>query len=125
MNQDGLELGAEEQVFPVPRDVERFDTHAIACQHEAARRGGPQPNREHSAQFAERIRIPFDECVQNCLGVAVRVKKKSQALQLFTKVKMIVDLAVEDDGGVAIIGLNWLVAGGEVENLETCGAHRA
>ena len=46
-------------------------------------------------------------------------------LQFGTKFEVVVDLAVEDDDGVAVVGANGLVAGFQVEDLQAGCAQRA
>src|SRR5579872_4130421 len=38
---------------------------------------------------------------------------------------MIVNLAVEDDCSLAVVGYDWLIAGGEVDDLQAGRTHRA
>ena len=49
----------------------------------------------------------------------------AKLFQFAPQFEMVVDFAVEDDGDVAIIRQDWLVAGTEVDNLEPSRAHRA
>ena len=63
--------------------------------------------------------------MQNRLGIAVRVEVVAQLLQFGANFQVVINFAVEDDDGVAIRRLNWLVAAGYVENCQTGSAQRA
>ncbi len=104
MNQDGLQFRAEVQVVAAARDVQRFDPHAIASQHQAAVGLTPQRHREHPAQPRETLRVPLQERIQNRFGVAAGAEAISALFQFPAQFQVIVDLAVEDDDGVAILG---------------------
>ena len=56
---------------PRSRDVERFDAHTIACQHQSPRGVRPKRRREHAAQPREALRIPLEKSAKNRLRVAV------------------------------------------------------
>ena len=49
----------------------------------------------------------------------------AERFERLTDLEMIVDFAIEDDGGIAIIGNDGLIAGREVNNLEAGCAQRA
>ena len=98
MDEDRLQLRAEEQVTAALRNVQRLDANAIARQHQPAFGIRPQRDAKHAAQPAEAIRVPFQEGVQNGLGIAVADENVPQRFQLAAQLHVVVDFAVEDDG---------------------------
>ncbi len=125
MDEDGLQLRPEKYFLAAMRDVERLDAHAIARQHQPASGVCPERHRKHAAQSAETLRVPFEKRAQDRLGIAVRVKSMAQLLQLGAHFEVVVDLAVEDDDGVAVFGRDGLVAVLEVDNFQAGRAQRA
>ena len=125
MLQDGLQFRAEIDVVAAAVVVERLDAHAVARQHQALARLGPEGHGEHSAQPRETGRVPLQERVQHRLGVAVANgsdgRRPSSSAPQFP---MVVDLAVEDDDRVAIVADDRLIAAVEVDDLEAHGAQR-
>ena len=91
-----------------------------------SRRSGfaPQRHREHPAQPREAIGVPFEERVQNRFGVAVRAEAMAALFQFPAQFQMIVDLAVEDDDGVAVLGKDGLIAALNVDDLQARRAQR-
>src|SRR5580698_2157876 len=102
MNQDRFQLRAEVQVVTNARDIERFDPHAIASQHQPAVSLLPEGYREHPAQTRETFRVPLEERMEDSFGVAVGAAAMSALFQVPAQCQVIVDLAVEYDDGVAI-----------------------
>src|SRR5208283_146636 len=96
MNQDCLQLRAEEKFLTLARDVEGLDAHAISRQDETPGRSRPERDCKHAAQSGEGIGVPLEECVEYGFCVAVRLKAMAQALQLGAQFQMVVDLSIED-----------------------------
>ena len=105
MDEDGLQLGAEVEVVAAMCDVERLDADAVPGQNQPPVGVGPDGDGEHAAQPLEARGVPFQECVENGFSVAMGMKAMSGFFELGADLKMVVDLAVEDDGGVAVITL--------------------
>ncbi len=84
----------------------------------------PQRHREHPAQPREAVRVPLEERVQNRFGVAVGAEAMSALFQFAAQFQVIVDLAVEDDDGVAILGQDGLIAALHVDDLQPRRAQR-
>src|SRR4051812_5945920 len=77
-----LDLGGEEQRVGDLRDVERLDAISVARQQQLAALGVPQGEREHAVEAADGLGPPPDERLEHDLGVAVRAKPASLALEL-------------------------------------------
>ncbi len=122
VQQDGLHLGAEVEVATAMRDVERLDAHAVADEHQAALRLGPEGGGEHAAQARERVGVPFEEGSQDGFGIAGRVETVAALDQLAAKLGVVVDLAVEDQDGVAVIAAHGLLAVLQVDDFEANSA---
>src|SRR5947209_19276830 len=97
MNEDRLELGAEEQVFTASRNVQRLDPDPVACQHQSTGGGSPKSHGEHAAHSLKGSPVPLQKRVQNGFSVAMRLKAVAQALKFAPNFQVIVDLAVEGD----------------------------
>ena len=122
MHENGFQLRAEEQIRAVPRDVERLDAHAVAGQHQALARFGPQRDREHAAQPRETVGVPFEKRRQHRFGIGAGAEPVAAPFQFRAQFRVVVDLAVEGDNRVAVLGKDRLVAGIEVDDLEPRGA---
>ena len=82
-------------------------------------------DREHAAQLLEAGGIPLQKRVQNGFRIAVGMEAMARLLQLGAQFQVVIDFAVEDDGGVAVVGVKRLVAGFQIEDLEAGGSQRA
>src|SRR5450755_683287 len=103
VNQNRLQFRAEVQVLAADREVQRLDPHAIASQDEATVRLPPERHREHPPQPREALRVPLEEGIQQRFGVASGAKAISTLLQFPSQFQVVVDLAIENDDGVAIL----------------------
>ena len=121
MKEDCLQLGAEVDFVTALGDVERFDADAVARQHQTPRRLFPQRHGKHAAQARETLRIPLDESVENGFGIGTGVKAVTKLFELAAQFQVIVDFAVEDDGGVTIGRSHGLIAQCEVDYFEAGG----
>src|SRR6266478_1001133 len=54
--------------------------------------------------------------VNDCFGVAVGIKGVAQLLKLVAELAIVVDFAVENNPGGAVLVMNWLRATGEVDD---------
>src|SRR5258705_9136795 len=108
MNEQRFQLGAEEEILSDARNIKWFDPHAVACQHDAFLGFCPERNRKHSTQSEKTILIPLKERAENGLRVGVRREAVSEFFELGPQLQMIVNLAVENDSGVAVFRQNRL-----------------
>jgi hypothetical protein len=112
----------KKKILPAAREVEGFDAHAIAAQHQAAGGDGPQGHGEHATQARKGAGIPFQECVQHGFGVALRMEAMAEAFELGTQFQMIVDLPVEDNDGVSVVTQDGLLASLNIDNFQASRA---
>ena len=68
------------------------------------------------------MRVPFEKGVQHGFGVGVRNETVAERFQLGAQFQVVVDFAVEDDHGIAIVRKDGLVAAFEVNNFQARGA---
>lgn len=122
MLQDGLQLRTEIEVAGALAVVERLDAHAVAGQHEAAAGFRPKRHAEHAAQAGKAIGIPLEESVEEGFGVAAGVEAMTQSFQIGADFEVVVNLPVECNHGVAVIGNDRLVAAREIDDFQTDGA---
>src|SRR5689334_15017128 len=111
MDEDGLQLGAEVKILAAVGNVERLDANTIARQHKPASGTRPDGDGKHAPQPLEAPSVPLEKRVQHGFGVAVAVELVPGFHQLRTQLQMVVNFAVEDDDGIAIVRANWLIAG--------------
>jgi hypothetical protein len=125
MDENALQLRSKEDVLAALGDVKRLDADAVASQHQTLPGVGPKGDRKHASQPLETGGVPFKKCLKNGLGIAVGLKAAAECFELAAYFKVIVDFAVEDDYGVAILGKYGLIAGCQVDNLEAGRTERA
>ncbi len=116
--EDGFQFGAEEEVRAVAGEVERLDAEPVAGEDEAAARLGPEGQSEHAAKLREAGDIPFEERGEDGLGVGTGMKAVAAFFQFRAEFFVIVDLAVENDYRIAVLGKDGLVAGGEIDDFQ-------
>jgi hypothetical protein len=95
---------------------QRLDAEAVACEHEPARAGVPQRDREHAAQPHERPGALRLVEVPDHLGVAARAEAVPARLELAAQLGVVVDLAVLRHGDGALLRGDRLVAVLEVDD---------
>ena len=122
MLEDGLELGAEIEVAAAAAKVERLDAHAVAGEQQAFLGGLPEGQREHAAEALEAGGVPLQQAAEDHFGVATGVETMAQRFKLPAQLGVIVDFAVEDQHGGAIVGGHGLLSAGEIDNLQADGA---
>ena len=103
MDEDRLQFGTKEQIFSILRQVEGLDAHAIASQNQPPGGLAPQRDGEHAAHAGKAGRIPRQEGMEHGLGVAMGMKLVAESFQFRPQFQMVIDFAVEDDDGVAIL----------------------
>ncbi len=67
-------------------------------------------------------RIPLKKSVQHGFGVAVRMESVPQGLQFTAQFQVVVNLAIEGDGGIAIVADDGLIAAAQVDDFQPHGA---
>ena len=92
-----LELRAEDQIAAASRVVERLDPKPIPGQGEHAAPDFPHGEGEHAIEVAEEFVAPLLVCVEHAFGVRVSRHDVPERYQLGTKLRVVVDLSVEDD----------------------------
>ena len=125
MNQDALQFGGEKEVLAPRGNVERLDADPVAGKNQALARLGPDGDGKHPAQFLEAAGVPLEKGVEHSFCIAMGLKPMSARRKGPANFEMIVDFAVEDDGGVAIFGKDGLIALGKVNDLEPRRAQTA
>jgi len=84
----------------------------------------PEGCREHSAEFAEGIDVPLEKCVQDGFGIAVGAELMTGLGQFLAQVRMVIELAIEYQHRVAVVGGHGLVPAFEIDNAEPDGSQR-
>ena len=106
--QDALDLGGEDELRAgralLHRVVERLDAEEVARAEELAGGAVPDGEREHAAQAVEHALAPGEVAREQHLGVRARLELPALGLELRAQVAVVVDLAVEHDGVVALRG---------------------
>src|SRR5262245_58394904 len=97
MRQNGLYLGAEEDLLGILVDVERFLARSVACQDELARPIVPDAQCEHPVETLDgRKAAPRIEA-QDHLRVSGRLQLLAARLEFVSQVAEVVDFSVERD----------------------------
>ena len=125
VRQERLHLGGEREV---PRTVmveEGFLPEAVTRGEERLALRVPEREREHTVQLSEAVPSPDPVRDQEGLGVGARPERLTESLQLRLDLRVVVDLAVEDDRQPSVLGRHRLVARGrEVEDREPSVSQR-
>lgn len=122
VGKDGFEFGAEVEFALVAAEVEGFDAHAVAGEDEALAGGGVEGDAEHAAEAGEDAGVPGEEALEDYFGVGVGVEVVAEGGEFGAEFAVVIDLAVEDDDGVAVGGVDGLFAAGEINDAEADGA---
>src|ERR1700722_6681528 len=85
---------------------------------------GPDRQAEHAAQPRDRGGVPVLVGVDDHLGVGGRVEAVARGFQVTSQFPVVVDFAVEDDPDRAILVVDWLVPGREIDDAEPPHAER-
>ena len=64
---------------------------------------GPQRNGEHAAQAGEAGGVPFEKAAQDGFGVGAGAKAMTARFEFGAQFFVIVNFAVEDDDGIAVV----------------------
>jgi hypothetical protein len=103
-------------------DVERFDADSIASENQAASVLIPERESEHSAQAGEGSCVPLQKGAKDNFRIAAREEAMAFGFELGAQFIVIVNLAVEDENGAAIIGKERLIAATKIDDFEPNGA---
>ena len=104
--------------------IERFYSHAVACQNQATFGLRPDRRREHSAQPAETIFIPLEKRVEKNFGVTMADKLVAFARKFRAQFAVIIDFPVEYEDRVTVRTSARLRSSFQINNLQTNGAKR-
>jgi len=120
--EEDLEFGAEDELLLVLVVVKRFDADAVADEEEFLEAEVPDGEGEHAAEFFEAGGAPLAVGLEDDFGVAVGAEAVAEGGEFVTEGGEVIDLAVEDDDGLAVFGEDGLVAAGKVDDFEADGA---
>ena len=100
-----LDLGGEDEPSVMNAVVERLDADAVPDKPQLPRSSVPQRDGEHPAEPFEAVDSPLFEGVQDDLGVGVvgLPAMSADRFKLRADLRMVVDLAVEDDPEGAVL----------------------
>ena len=116
--EDGLDLGAEDQAVVADGPVERLDAEPVAREQQPPARGVPDGEREHAAEAVHAVVAPLLVRVDDRLGVAARVIAMARRFELRAQVRVVVDLAVEDDLDRAVLVAERLRSRREIDDAQ-------
>ena len=110
----------EHKGLVVEQIEKRLDAEAVAGGEESAALNVEDREAPHAVEALEAGLAPLGIACEQHLGVGLGMKSMTAALQLASKVAVVVDLAVIDDPQSAVGGAHRLVAGGRrIENRQT------
>src|ERR1700730_3201635 len=101
--------------------IQRLNSEAVTCQNQPSLGFGPDRQREHSPHPGEAPGIPLLESVKHRFGIAQGMKKMTPAAPLLAQLGVVIDFAVEDKDGVAIVALHRLVAAFKIDDPKANG----
>ncbi len=117
MGHERFQLGAEHHdAVRKDRVVQRLDAHPVASQEQRLGVGIPQREREHAAKALDTALTPRLPSVHDDFRVAARVELVTEGLQLGNQLLVVVDLAVEDDDDGAVLVVERLLTGRDVDD---------
>jgi hypothetical protein len=110
------DLRGERHSAAVGPPVERLDPVGVAGRDEAAPARVPESEGEDPAEPAHALEPVLLVGVHDHLAVGVRREAVPALLQQAAQVELVVDLAVDDGGDLAVLGVERLVAAGDVDD---------
>src|SRR5262249_34072429 len=116
--EERLQFGREEQpaAFEL-REEQRLLAESVAGQEQSTRVVIPDGEGKHAVQVSDASLAPLEVGREQHLGIARRAKCVAAGFELFAQLPVVVDFAVEDQGGAAVRVHERLVGGGAgVEN---------
>ena len=117
--EDGFDLRAEHQTIADDRPVERLDPEPVARQQQSPPRPVPDRKREHAAEPLEGAISPLLVGVEDRFSVAARLVAVSGRLEESPDLRVVVDLAVENDPDAVVLVGQRLLTRGEIDDAET------
>ena len=125
MLEQRLDLRREQEMsVRQQRVMQRLDAQAVAGKEQRLPIAVPQREREHAAEAVHAAFAPGFPGVHDHLGVAARVEAVTERLQLRYQRLVVVDLAVVDDDDRAVLVVERLLAGREVDDRQPAMAER-
>src|ERR1700720_780005 len=118
MLEQGGELGTENQ-FAIEFGVQqRFFSDSIARQKQGLCALVPDRKSKHAAQMFGTVGAVLVPGMNDRFRVAVGIKLMAELLELIAQFAVVVNLAVEDNPGSAVLIMNWLLATFQVNDRE-------
>ena len=105
------------------RIQQRFLTDAIAGEKRSCVRSFPNHESKHAAQVFGTVSSELIVSMNDRFGVAVGVEGVTELFQLLAQLEIVVDLAVENDPGAAIVIVNQLLTTLQVDDREAAHRH--
>src|SRR4029077_7415114 len=90
---------------------ERLHTEAVSRPEQSALATVVDDERPHPVQAVQAVRAPVPIGREQDFGVAGGAETVSRSPQLVAQLDVVVDLTVEDDDELAVIGGHWLLTG--------------
>src|SRR2546425_9607313 len=118
MFQQGSELGTENQLSVELRVQKRLFSHAIARQEKRFGAFIPNRKRKHPAQVLWTIGAPLVVGVNDSFRIAVGIELVAELFELLAQLAIVVDLAVENNPGGAVLIMNRLLSVREIDDRE-------
>jgi len=119
IGEERLDLRAEEEAVRKRRDVERLDPQPIAGQDEPAPAGIPQRDGEHAVERAHELEALLLVEMNDDFRVAARVEAMTPGFEAALQLREVVDLAVVDRPDGAVLVVNRLPSGVDVDHGQT------
>ena len=113
-----FDFGAEDETVAGECPVERLDAQPVARQQQTAALGIPDGEREHAAEAFDAGVAPFLVGMDDRFGVAARPVAMTVRFEHRPDLRVVVDLAVEDDLHGAVLVAQRLVAGREIDDAQ-------
>ena len=118
MIQETLDFRAKQKLPIFVVVVEGLDAENVARAEQLARLRIPNDEREHAAQLIKHAAAPFLVAVKDGFGVGMRGKRVTRRQQLFAKLLVVVDFAVEHNDFRAIFVGHGLASALKVDNRQ-------
>src|SRR5205814_678064 len=97
---------------------------AVAWWNKSARRLVPPCDREHSAQLRQASLLPLHERAENGFRIGMRFDSMPEFFELRPYFDVVVNLSIESDSEILVLGKNRLVPGIQVDDFQARRAHR-
>src|SRR5918999_4016391 len=116
--EQGADLGGDRHSGAVAPPVQGLDAEIVAGGDEPLPVLVPEDEGEDAVELADALGAALLVGVDDGLGVGVRGEAVAALLESGAKGALVVDLAVDDDGDGAVLGVERLVAPGDVDDGE-------